>query len=168
MANYPPQRDTESAQAYQAACAYFEMGADRSQEAVSEKLAKSRQLMSRWSAQHAWADRSREYDQALAQEAAAQHTTRYLADLEAHRKKASDAGQALYTVAGQLIKQLNHALNQPRYIEGKDGKRYQLHGVDLTAGTFAIAARAMQTALDLEAHALGVDTMLGKLADDSE
>jgi hypothetical protein len=163
MANYPTQRDTESAQAYQAACAYFEMGADRSTANVAQRLSKSKALMDRWSALHAWVDRSREYDQALAQEASAQHTTRYLQDLEAHRKKASDAGQALYTVAGQLIKQLNHALNQPRYVEGKDGKRYTLHGVDLTAGTFAIAARAMQTALDLEAHALGVDKLLPTL-----
>ncbi len=153
---------------HRCACAYFGMGAERSQEAVSQKLAKSRQLLSRWSAQHGWTERAREYDAALAKEASAAHTARYLADLEAHRKRSMEAGSALYTVAGQLIKQLNYALSQPRKIEGKDGKTYTIHSVELNANTFAVAARGITAALDLEAHALGIDKLLPELGDDSE
>lgn len=160
MANFPTQRANESAQAYEAACAYFAMGADRSMEHVSQKLSKSVPLLKRWSAQHEWVARSREYDAALAVDIAAEHTARHLADLEAHRKKSMEAGQALYAVAGQLIKQLNYVLANPKKIEGKDGKIYTLHAVDMTASTFGIAARALTTALDLEAHALGVDRIL--------
>lgn len=169
MAEYPPQLANESARAYDAFTAYARLGVERSFERLSQTYPKSVPMFKRWSAQHAWVERARAYDHALATVAAEQNQARYLADLEAHRKKASDAGQALYTVAGQLIKQLNHALNQPRYVTGADGKKYTLHGVELTAGTFAIAARAMQTALDLEAHALGVDKLLPSLeGDDSE
>ena len=168
MADFPAQLPNESAQAYEAACTYFGMGAERSQEAVSQKLAKSRQLLSRWSAQHGWTERAREYDAALAKEASAAHTARYLADLEAHRKRSMEAGSALYTVAGQLIKQLNYALGQPRKIVGQDGKTYTIHSVELNANTFAVAARGITAALDLEAHALGIDKLLPELGDDSE
>lgn len=165
MASFPTQRPNESAQAYEAACAYFAMGADRSTAKVAQELSKSKTIMDRWSGQHAWVERSREYDASLAADAAAEHTARHLADLEAHRKKSMEAGQALYAVAGQLIKQINYALANPKKIEGKDGKWYTLHAVDLTSSTFGIAARALTTALDLEAHALGVDRLL---TDDSE
>ena len=168
MADFPAQLSNESAQAYEAACAYFGMGADRSCELVAQKCAKSSSLIRRWSSAHNWTDRAREYDAALAKEASAAHTARYLADLEAHRKRSMEAGSALYTVAGQLIKQLNYALGQPRKIEGKDGKTYTIHSVELNANTFAVAARGIVAALDLEAHALGIDKLLPELGDDSE
>ena len=138
MADFPAQLPNESAQAYEAACAYFGMGADRSCELVAQKCTKSSSLIRRWSAQHNWTERAREYDAALAREASAAHTARYLADLEAHRKRSVEAGSALYTVAGQLIKQLNYALGQPRKIVGQDGKTYTIHSVELNANTFAV------------------------------
>ena len=168
MADFPAQLPSESAQAYEAACAYFGMGADRNLSAVAQKCNKSISLMGRWSSAHGWTERAREYDAALAKEASAAHTARYLADLEAHRKRSMEAGSALYTVAGQLIKQLNYALSQPRKIEGKDGKTYTIHSVELNANTFAVAARGITAALDLEAHALGIDKLLPELGDDSE
>lgn len=170
MATIPPQNPNESARAYEAFCQYAEMGAaDRSVRGVAQRLHKSNTIIGRWSREHDWVERCRAFDQSVAADIAQAHTKRYLTELEAHRKKSMDAGQALYSVAGQLIKSINYALANPKKIEGKDGKFYTIHSIDLTASTFQVAARAMTTALDLEAHALGVDDMLGKVAgDDSE
>lgn len=55
-------RRGESAQAYQAARLYFEMGADRSLEAVARNLTKSRSLIAKWSSQWSWPERAEAYD----------------------------------------------------------------------------------------------------------
>lgn len=149
MASYPAILPAESAQAYQAAVAYFEMGADRSQEAVSQKLGKSRQLMSRWSAQHDWPERARAYDAQLAELAAEAHQTRYLADLEAHRVRSTEAARGLYTVAAKLLQRLNS----------------QVGTLEITPATLGVLLKAFQISLDIEAHALGIDRVEG---DDSE
>jgi hypothetical protein len=52
----------ESARAYAAYECYREFGPERSQEKVSQKLAKSRQIISRWSAQYRWVNRAAEWD----------------------------------------------------------------------------------------------------------
>jgi hypothetical protein len=143
MASYPVQRESESAQAYQAACAYFSMGADRSLDAVAQKYNKSISLMGRWSAQHDWTSRAREYDTQLAEEAAQAHTARYLADLEQHRIRSTEAARGLYTVAGKLLQRLNK----------------QVDTLEITPATLGVLLKAFQTSLDIEAHALGIDQM---------
>ena len=148
MASYPAQRDTESTQAYQAACAYFALGADRSQEAVSQQLGKSRQIMSRWGAQHDWVARAREYDTALSELAAEQHQAKYLADLEAHRGRSMKAASGLYTVAAKLLTKMDA----------------QITTLEVTPATLGVLLKAFQISLDLEAHALGID----RIDDDSE
>ena len=55
----------ESAQAYQAALTYFEMGAERSLDAVARNLNKSRSLLARWSVDWSWTDRAEAYDRHL-------------------------------------------------------------------------------------------------------
>jgi hypothetical protein len=60
------QQKNESAQAYQSAKLYFEMGADRSIEEVSQKLAKSVPFLKRLSSAHNWVERARAYDEYLA------------------------------------------------------------------------------------------------------
>jgi hypothetical protein len=52
----------EGAGAYDAFKAYLHMGKDRSLNALSEQNQISRSLLSRWSAGHGWAERSRAYD----------------------------------------------------------------------------------------------------------
>lgn len=61
----------ESAQAYEAFTTYRDMGAERSQQAVSKKLSKSRQLIGRWSSAWNWQERVRAYDNELEKEARA-------------------------------------------------------------------------------------------------
>lgn len=61
----------ESAQAFEAFTTYRDMGPERSQQAVSRKLAKSRQIISRWSSQWNWLERVRAYENELEKEARA-------------------------------------------------------------------------------------------------
>lgn len=62
------QRDNESAPAYEAFCAYRDMGADRSHELVGRKLSKSTALMSRWSRTHGWVERVAAWDHHVQQQ----------------------------------------------------------------------------------------------------
>ncbi len=167
-----PRLEEESSRAHAMKVAYVTMGPERSLEKLRRKYNKNtsylRQL-AEWSTQYDWAATARAWDDQQAAAAIQAAADQYRADLEAHRKKAMEAGQGLYTVAGQLLKKLNAALASPRQVEGKDGKLYTLHGIDFTAATLTTVSRALQTALDLEAHALGVDKLLPSLeADDSE
>lgn len=164
-----PRLDNERLERYEARTTYITMGADRSLSAVSQKLGKSVALMERWSSQDGWPKFAADYDQTVYTLAAQEAADAYRAKLEKHREQAEQAGDALFTVAGQLIKAVNQALAGPRQIRGEDGKLYTVHKVEISASTFQVAARAMQTALDLKAHALGVDRLLPSLeADDSE
>lgn len=62
-------RKGESEKAYEAFTCYRDMGAKRSVSAVSEKLIKSRQLISRWKSTYEWDERCREWDNQLQREA---------------------------------------------------------------------------------------------------
>lgn len=61
----------ESEKAYDAFATYRDMGAERSLQAVVEKLSKSRTLISRWSCQWNWVERVRAYDNELEKQAMA-------------------------------------------------------------------------------------------------
>jgi hypothetical protein len=162
----------ESSKAYAARVEYVTAGPQRSLDRLRQNYGKTtaytRQLEV-WSARYDWAATARAWDDQQAAAAIQAAAEQYRADLEAHRKKAMDAGQGLYSVAGQLLKKLNSALASPRQIKGEDGLFYTLHGIDFNAAVLTTVSRALQTALDLEAHALGVDKLLPSLeADDSE
>lgn len=62
-------RSGESAQAFAAFSAYLEMGPERSLQAVSQKLGKSKALMERWSSAHGWVERCWAWDDHLQREA---------------------------------------------------------------------------------------------------
>jgi hypothetical protein len=163
----------ESARAFRARVEYVTMGPDRSLEKTRQRLGKSaagyKRVLEEWSTRYDWQATAQGWDNQQAAAQSQEAADRYRADLEAHRKRASDAAQGLYTVAAQLIKAMNQALANPRKIEGKDGKMYTLHGIDLNASAYSAAVRGMQTALDIEGHALGLSELMPKLAnDDSE
>ena len=149
MAEYPPQLVNESARAYDAFTAYVQLGVERSFERLSQTYPKSVPMFKRWSAQHSWVDRARAYDAELSALAAAQHQSKYLADLEAHRVRSTEAARGLYIVAGKLLQRLNK----------------QVDTLEITPATLGVLLKAFQTSLDLEAHALGLSTP--ERADDS-
>ncbi len=151
MALFPARLHEESTPAYQAACAYFGMGAERSQGVVGRKLGKSRQLMNRWSAQHGWVKRAAEYDQAVQDDIATERTRRYLAELEAHRTRYQTAGKSLYTVAAKMLTRLHELVDN--------------HELEMTPTVLGILLRAFTTAGDMEAHALNLDELLPTLTE---
>jgi hypothetical protein len=74
------------------------------------------------------------------------------------------ARRGLYAVAGVLLARLSEQANRkPQIVQGIDGKTYEIPTMDAPAGMLAICARALLVALDLEAHALGIDMLLLKV-----
>ena len=67
----------ESPQAYEAFVIYRDLGAERSIRAVSQKLAKSKTIIDRWSRTNKWVDRCRAYDNHLDEKARQQALKKY-------------------------------------------------------------------------------------------
>jgi hypothetical protein len=164
-----PRLDDETPRAHAAKVAYVTAGPGRSLDKLRQQIGnRSVRYLEQWSARFDWAATARAWDDQQAAAVARDASDAYRADLEAHRKVSMDTGKVLHAVASNLLSQVNNALTSPRRIEGKDGKWYTLHGVELTSNSLAVASRAMLAALDLQAHALGVDRILTGLTDDSE
>lgn len=152
-----PRIEGESARAYAARVEYVTMGAGRSIDKVAEqrgiKSGSRSSTLLEWSRKYNWVDSARQYDEQVSYITVQEAADRYRADLEDHRKRASEAGKALYAVAGKLLQRMNA----------------QAATLELNANSLAIIKGALQTALDLEAHALAVDKILPSLGDnDSE
>lgn len=149
---------------YQARTIYITMGADRSLDAVSQRLAKSVPLLKRWSSEDHWSEHAARYDETVYTLAARDAADAYRRDLEDHRKRYGDAGKNLYKIAGGLMNTIAQQL-QGRTIEGKDGKTYTIPTMKIDQGAITVLARALATAADLEAHALRLGDLLPKLAE---
>jgi hypothetical protein len=162
-----PRLEHERPERYEARVNYILMGADRSLEAVSQKLAKSVPLMKRWSAEDHWVEHAARYDATVYTVAANDASDQYRADLAAHRDRAMTSAKNLLALANGLTRIYADALQQPQKIKGEDGHIYTLHRITVDTTTLTTIARATVASLDLEAHALGVDTALSRL-DDSE
>ena len=65
-------QEGESVKAYEAFQCYLNLGETRSQRLVSEQLSKSRQLISRWSANYQWVERVAAYENDLQRQAHAE------------------------------------------------------------------------------------------------
>jgi hypothetical protein len=147
MAQFPAQLKQESAKAYEAFCAYCAMGAGRSIEKVAQEYIKSVSLLRRWSVSYDWQDRIRIYDGDVAIDVAAEHTRRYLADLEDHRERYSKAGKILYHASTRLLQEFVNRTS----------------GMEVGPATLSTISRALTIAADLEAHSLGIDQLLPRL-----
>lgn len=142
-----PQLDGESTAAYHARVAYVTSGPDRDLRTVAQQLHKSVTLIGRWSARHNWMEHARRYDETLASLQAQQAAQQYLAALEDNRERYLHAGRALYNLAVAML---------------ADTER-QRAALKHTPATLLTVSRALTTAADLEAHALGLGTLIGKL-----
>ncbi len=140
----------ESSRAYAAFILYCGMGADRSIAAVAQKLSKSIPLIKRWCRIHHWVERAKQYDAQVADDIAAEHTRRYLQDLEDHKLRYAQAGKILYGLAQQLAVRFNTEIDD----------------LAMTPNTLAVLNRTYQIAGDLEAHALGIDQLVASLGKD--
>lgn len=168
-----PRIDGESNKAYAARVEYVTMGAGRSLEKLRVQsggkggIPRRFNTLAEWSARFNWTEHAANYDNQVSYLTVNEAADRYRADLEAHRKKASDSAKNLLALANGLTRIYADALQQPREIRGADGKLYTLHKLTVDTNTLTTISKAMTASLDLEAHALGVDTVLSRL-DDSE
>jgi hypothetical protein len=166
-----PQENDETARAYAARVIYLTMGPSRSLEKIRGQSVGNVRVTNRlatleeWSVRYNWVESSRRYDQILSDITIQEAAATYRKDLEEHRAKTMKAGGDLFTVAQALLVQCGRAI-RGQQIEGKDGKLYTIPAMELTPTTLATAARALTTALDLEAHALRIADLLPKLSTD--
>jgi hypothetical protein len=150
-----PRLPNERAERHEARVLYLTMGADRSQEAVSQKLGKSRQLIGRWSAEDNWAEQAQRYDSSMALVAVARHRAEYDKALEEHRRKVLEKTASLAKLLDGLEGQIIRAL-AGTVIEGKDGKTYYIPKMAIEVSAIAALMRGRLTVADMEAHALDI------------
>lgn len=114
MASPPPvaadRLRNESQPAWEAYCAYRDLGFERSLEAVARKLLKSGSLLRRWSARYNWVERVARHDgvmdgirQTAARQAEAASVTDWVTERESQRARELDMGQALIAKAKQML-----------------------------------------------------------------
>jgi hypothetical protein len=161
-----PRLDNETPKAYAARVEYVTAGPGRSLDKLRQSYGKTtahytRQLEN-WSSAYNWQEHAKRYDDALAQFHIQLNVEQYRKDLEDHRARYQKAGKDLFTVAQGFMAVLAQSL-RGQTIEGKDGKRYVIPAMEMTPGALTIAARALATAADLEAHALRIADLMPKL-----
>jgi hypothetical protein len=150
----PEQLPNESAKAYAAFVAYAEMGTQRSLEKVQQKYDKSTsyiRVLARWSAQHRWQERVREYDAAIAAERAELLRQQRHAEIERLRSDSQADAANLRKLARGLNYQLDQAI---AHLETGDIEPRHM------AGILRTIAQALETATNLDAAALGIDEAL--------
>jgi hypothetical protein len=148
----PEQLPTESSKAYAAFVVYCGMGSQRSQEAVSQQLAKSRQIISRWSAKHRWQERVRQYDAALARVGMEARIEQYRQDVIEHGERYRKVGRDLHDAARVLLFEL---------LRRKDD-------LDYSPALLGTIVRAVEAGSNLEAHSLSLDKLLAQMEADEK
>jgi hypothetical protein len=140
------QQNGESSQAYEAAAAYFAMGADRSCAAVAQKLSKSIALAMRWSARWSWVDRAEAYDRHLSgieqerrEQAVAAEADRWAQRRAEQRENDWAMAQGLAIQAAQLLQRIG-----PERMAAIDPDK-------LTAGEWAALANAAVKIIEAQA-----------------
>jgi hypothetical protein len=129
----------ESGKAFEAFCAYRDMGPSRNQAAVGRQLSKARSLVSRWASKWDWTERCRAWDseEALrkAKEALKEREEtdrRHLALARALQGKLAQRLQSLDASemsVGDLIRGLSEGLKLERLVLGLDTERVAGGGV---------------------------------------
>jgi phage-related tail protein len=129
----------------------LQLGGARSLEKTRQTLGKSSagyvRVLEGWSTRYGWAALAEQYDQTMAALAIQRHFEQYQRDLEEHRQRYQKAGQAIYALAIEMLSQLHQ----------------HMATLECTPNTLAIAAKALTTAGDLEAHALRLGGLLPQL-----
>jgi hypothetical protein len=147
----PEQLPTESAKAYAAFVAYCEMGSQRSVRDVARKLDKSSTIIGRWSSQHRWQERVRQYDAAVLEEHNAALRAKRNQEIERLRQDALLDAKTLRQLgrgsSGKLGEKIMNM--QPGDIEAKH-----------VASFLRTIAQTLEAATNIDAAALGIDEAL--------
>jgi hypothetical protein len=89
-----PRGPNETPRAYSAFIAFFELGHDRSLQALADQLGENLGTLKRWSSQHHWTDRLHSFNTGLIQLQAQDHVTR-------HRQHSGDWANRLHSFREQ-------------------------------------------------------------------
>lgn len=95
-------RDGESAKAYEAFCVYRDLGTQRSIRSVCQKLDKSRQLLSTWSAKYEWVSRCAAWD--AEQDRIARQAQ--IDEIKKMRKRHADLASAMLIKAARALQRI--------------------------------------------------------------
>ena len=155
------QIEWESPQAYEAFCAYRDLGAARNVRAVGQKLGKSRALMERWSSAHDWVGRAAEYDRYLENEARRAREAEHLRTITEFQGRQRRLSAAATEAAIRLYKIANARLEKAE----EEEEVIPLH---LLPRFYASAADMAKIGTAAEAEALGIDELLRHLDADEE
>lgn len=136
---------TESSKAYEAFAIYRDLGVNRSTDLVAKQLAKSEQLIRRWSYTYNWVARAAAYDEYIDQQA------RKVAEREAIKRKADMLQR--HAIAGRLLQR-------------KGAEYINQHGMEKSSD----AINAIQKGVAMERAAEGLPEYLMEIvnADDDE
>jgi hypothetical protein len=147
----PEQLPTESAKAYAAFVAYCEMGSQRSLEKVCQQYTKSIPVLKRWSAQHRWQERVRQYDAAVLEEHNAALRAKRNQEIERLRQDALLDAKTLRQLGRGMSGKLGETIRdmQPGDIEAKH-----------VASLLRTIAQSLEAATNIDAAALGIDEAL--------
>ena len=100
----------ESPQAFAAFLVYLQMGSDRSIRATSQKLAKSRTIIDRWSRTYGWVERCRAWDNYLQQEA----KKAAVAEIRKMNRQHIALAQQIQSTAMQALQELGSNMVNPK------------------------------------------------------
>lgn len=100
----------ESAQAFEAFLTYLQMGPERSIRSVSQKLAKSKTIIDRWSRNNHWVERCRAWDNCLQQEA----RKAAVSEVRQMNKRHVTMAQEIQKAAMQALKEMGSDMVNPK------------------------------------------------------
>lgn len=148
MAKVWDRQDLESAVAYQAFCAYRDLGTGRSIDAVVQKLDKSRTLIGRWSGDWNWVERCRAYDDYTERQARAEKEKRHRADLVKFGEQQRKEARRVRATALKLLTKLEERID--KIVDANDIR------VGDMAGLMRSTVSALEQAAEAEAASLGI------------
>ena len=149
------QQPRESAKAFAAFSLYLSLGAERSTAAVAKELAKSEQLVRRWSAKFGWTDR------------VAAHGA-HLAIVEREAVEAAARGKAAeWESREQKLRETEWAMHEAAIAAAKKGLAAYMEK-DKVYANLADIARMLEIASKLGRLATGLDKSNGETADEPQ
>ncbi len=169
------QQPGESTAAFAAFQCYLEMGDGRTQEAVGAKLAKSRQLISRWSSHWSWGNRVKAWTRKISRQGDAAVRAEMEDKARVWAAREQKMREDAWRLSGRLLAKVDQMLKQPLVQqrkttvmkEEKDGAGRVVKIVHHTTiinparWDFGTAARCAEIVVNLQRLATGVDRDTG-------
>lgn len=156
----------ESAPAYQAAWAYFEMGPDRSISAVAQKLSKSRTLIARWSSDWGWTGRAGAYDRHLNHLRLEAQTKALAEEVERWEARRAEQREREWEAAEALLERARQMMAQPLTVTIEEDDRVVTHPARWTmkdvAVFFETASKLARRAAEMETDSQRSDAYVKK------